>query len=68
MIGRIAAVVYGLFLVKGLFSDLISVAEGSSGMGALASDLAAMILFALILFPSNASVFFKLHGIAVIVS
>lgn len=46
MIGRIAAVVYGLFLVKGLFSDLISVAEGSSGMGALASDLAAMILFA----------------------
>ena len=46
MIGRIAAVVYGLFLVKGLFSDLVSVAEGSSGMGALASDLAAMILFA----------------------
>lgn len=45
-IGKIAAVVYALFIVKGLLTDLASVAEGSSGLGTLASDLAAMILFA----------------------
>lgn len=45
-IGKFAAVVYVLFIVKGLFTDLVSVAEGSSGMGTLVSGLAAMILFA----------------------
>lgn len=45
-IGKIAAVLYGLLIVKSVLENLSSVAEGSAGMGIVVSDFAALVFFA----------------------